>query len=177
MIAANLPALVVVLPLLAALVCPLLGAPRRSWALAVVVTALSFAGSLAILFRVLDEGLVEALGAKVRGCGVEVADAGQHQPRGTAQRVRVGGDAGREPDAFERLGDAAQVAGAKIQYGDGGEGRHGSERPLDRWHPARARILLDGVAQRARQPAPWVLEHGGDYMFSERKGRPGLRRH
>ena len=56
MIAANLPALVVVLPLLAALLCPLVGAPRRSWALAVVVTALSLAGSIAIMLRVLDEG-------------------------------------------------------------------------------------------------------------------------
>jgi multicomponent Na+:H+ antiporter subunit D len=59
MISANLPALIVVLPLLAALLCPLVGGPRRSWGLAVVVTALSFAGSLALLDRVASEGVIE----------------------------------------------------------------------------------------------------------------------
>lgn len=59
MIAANLPALVVVLPLLAALLCPLVGGPRRSWGLAVIVTGMSFAGSLALLLRVVQHGVVE----------------------------------------------------------------------------------------------------------------------
>lgn len=59
MIRENLPALVVVLPLLGALIAPLLGRPRRSWGLAVVVTGLSFAGCLVLLQQVLAEGVVE----------------------------------------------------------------------------------------------------------------------
>ncbi len=63
MIAANLPALIVVVPLIAALLCPLMGGSRRSWGLAITATGLSFAGSLMLLARVLDEGVVEyALG-------------------------------------------------------------------------------------------------------------------
>ena len=59
MIRENLPALVVVLPLLGALISPLLGRPRRSWGLAAIVTALSFVGCLVLLQRVLTEGVVE----------------------------------------------------------------------------------------------------------------------
>ena len=41
MISANLPAWIVVVPLLAALLCPLVGGPRKTWGLAVLtLTAL-----------------------------------------------------------------------------------------------------------------------------------------
>ncbi|MFM1891306.1 MAG: hypothetical protein RLZ44_383 [Pseudomonadota bacterium] len=56
MIAANLPALQVVLPLLAAPLCALLGRGRAAWLFATAVAWLSLAISVALLLQVLDGG-------------------------------------------------------------------------------------------------------------------------
>jgi multicomponent Na+:H+ antiporter subunit D len=59
----HLPVLLVVVPLLGALIAPLLGGPRRAWTLAVAVTSSCLVGALLLLSRVLREGTVEyALG-------------------------------------------------------------------------------------------------------------------
>jgi multicomponent Na+:H+ antiporter subunit D len=57
-IAANLPALQVVLPLLAAPLCALLGRGRLAWLFATAVAWLTLAISVALLLRVLDGGEV-----------------------------------------------------------------------------------------------------------------------
>ena len=56
MIAHNLPALPVVMPLVGAPLCTLLGRGDRAWALATLVTWLSFLAAIVLLARVLDGG-------------------------------------------------------------------------------------------------------------------------
>ena len=58
MIADQLPALQVVLPLLAAPVCVLLRRPNAAWAVAMVASWLAFAIALALLLRVADSGTI-----------------------------------------------------------------------------------------------------------------------
>ena len=76
-LAAHLPALQVVLPLLAAPVCLLIGRPRLCWLLALVVTFLCFAISQALLLQVLEGGeLHYAMGGWAPPWGIEyVIDA------------------------------------------------------------------------------------------------------
>jgi multicomponent Na+:H+ antiporter subunit D len=57
-IAAHLPALQVVLPLLAAPLCVLLRRPAAAWALALVVSWAAFAIAVALLLQVLDGGVI-----------------------------------------------------------------------------------------------------------------------
>ncbi len=72
MISAQLPALQVVVPLLAAPVCLLLYHPRLSWALATTASWLAFFISLALLDRVLDGGTITyALGGWAAPWGIE----------------------------------------------------------------------------------------------------------
>ncbi len=72
MISAQLPALQVVLPLLAGPVCLLLHHPRLSWALATAVSWLAFFISLALLDQVLSSGtIVYALGGWAAPWGIE----------------------------------------------------------------------------------------------------------
>ncbi len=58
MIAANLPALQVVVPLLSAPVCALLRGRRLAWAFAVMITWIAFAIAMTLLARVLSEGVI-----------------------------------------------------------------------------------------------------------------------
>lgn len=58
MISAHLPALQVVVPLIAAPVCALMRRGRLAWLLALVVTWVAFAIALALLARVLAEGTI-----------------------------------------------------------------------------------------------------------------------
>ena len=57
-LAAHLPALQVVLPLLAAPVCLLIGKPRFCWLLAFAVTLACFAISQLLLGQVLESGTI-----------------------------------------------------------------------------------------------------------------------
>ena len=66
MIAAHLPALQVVVPLIAAPLCLILRRGALAWALALAVSWLSLVIAIALLARVLDSGvLIYALGQVV----------------------------------------------------------------------------------------------------------------
>ena len=54
MIEANLPALQVVLPMLAAPICAVLGRGTRSWTLTMAVVVLTFAVSVSLFIATLD---------------------------------------------------------------------------------------------------------------------------
>ncbi len=54
----QLPALQVAVPLIGAPLCALLGRPRLAWPFAVAVTWITFAVSIALLIRVLEEGTI-----------------------------------------------------------------------------------------------------------------------
>ncbi len=72
MIEAHLPALQVVVPLVAAPVCVLLRDHRAAWALTAVVSWLSFAIAVTLLMQVLDSGPISyALGNWVAPWGIE----------------------------------------------------------------------------------------------------------
>ncbi|MDX1422528.1 MAG: monovalent cation/H+ antiporter subunit D family protein [Kiloniellales bacterium] len=72
MISANLPALQVVVPLLAAPLCVLLRNGRAAWLLASLVTWATFLVALALLARVADEGTISyALGDWAPPWGIE----------------------------------------------------------------------------------------------------------
>ena len=72
MIGEDLPALIVVLPLLGAVVAPLLGRGGAPWTLASIVTAVVLVLSAALLGRVLDSGPVSyALGGWAPPIGIE----------------------------------------------------------------------------------------------------------
>jgi multicomponent Na+:H+ antiporter subunit D len=72
MISTHLPVLIVVLPLVGALIAPFLGGRRRGWTLSVAITWLVFGGCLALLRRVLTEGVVTyALGGWSAPSGIE----------------------------------------------------------------------------------------------------------
>ena len=58
LISGQLPALQVVLPLLAAPICVLLRRPRAAWAVATIITWTALAVALALLGRVLDTGII-----------------------------------------------------------------------------------------------------------------------
>jgi multicomponent Na+:H+ antiporter subunit D len=71
-IGAHLPALLVVVPLLAAPTCVLVRHPRRAWALALAVSASAFALAVALLAKVLDSGPVSyAIGGWAAPWGIE----------------------------------------------------------------------------------------------------------
>jgi len=71
-IATNLPAIQVVVPLIAAPLCVLLRRALPAWSLALAVSWLSFAVSLALLFRVLDGGVISyELGGWAAPWGIE----------------------------------------------------------------------------------------------------------
>ena len=57
-IAPHLPALQVVIPMLAAPLCVLVGRPRATWAIAAVVSWVAFAIAIALLRQVQAEGVV-----------------------------------------------------------------------------------------------------------------------
>ena len=72
MIAAHLPALQVVIPLLAAPLCAILRHGSISWAISVIANWLAFAVSIGLLFRVLDEGVISyAMGGWAPPIGIE----------------------------------------------------------------------------------------------------------
>ena len=72
MIEAHLPALQVVVPLIAAPICVLLRDHRAAWALTAVVSWLTFAIAIALLIKVLDSGPISyALGNWVAPWGIE----------------------------------------------------------------------------------------------------------
>ena len=72
MIAQHLPALQIVLPLLAAPICILLRRPGLCWALAALVSWVSLAVALALLFQVQDSGVISyQLGGWAPPWGIE----------------------------------------------------------------------------------------------------------
>ena len=72
MIAAHLPALQVVLPLMAAPTCVVLRNGRAAWLLATIVTATTFVISMALLLQVLDNGPISyAIGGWAPPWGIE----------------------------------------------------------------------------------------------------------
>ena len=72
MIEANLPALQVVVPLIAAPICVLLRDHRAAWALTVVVSWLTLAIAVALLMKVLDGGPISyAMGNWIAPWGIE----------------------------------------------------------------------------------------------------------
>ena len=69
---AHLPALQVVVPLLSAPICALIGRPRVAWATALVVSAVALATALALLQQVLATGPISyALGGWAAPWGIE----------------------------------------------------------------------------------------------------------
>jgi multicomponent Na+:H+ antiporter subunit D len=72
MIAAHLPALQVVIPLIAAPLCAILRRGTAAWVIAVAANWLAFAVSVGLLFRVLDEGVISyAMGGWAPPIGIE----------------------------------------------------------------------------------------------------------
>ena len=72
MIAANLPALQVVVPLLSAPICALLRGRRLAWAFAVAITWIAFAIAVTLLSRVMSEGVISyAMGNWAAPWGIE----------------------------------------------------------------------------------------------------------
>ena len=73
MIAANLPALQVVVPLIAAPVCVLLRGGRAAWALATAITWAAFAIAIALLVQVMESGTISyAVGGWQPPWGIEI---------------------------------------------------------------------------------------------------------
>ncbi len=72
MIAQHLPVLLVVIPLLAAPICVLLGRGRAAWLVAVAVGWISFAIAIALLLKVFAEGEISyLLGSWAAPWGIE----------------------------------------------------------------------------------------------------------
>ncbi|MDA0785278.1 MAG: monovalent cation/H+ antiporter subunit D family protein [Proteobacteria bacterium] len=72
MLAAHLPALQVVIPLLAAPLCALFRRGFIGWLIAVVANWLAFAASIGLLFRVMNEGVISyAMGGWAPPIGIE----------------------------------------------------------------------------------------------------------
>ncbi len=72
MIALHLPALQVVLPLIAAPLCALLRRGLLAWAITLTASWLAFAAAIALLLRVLDQGVISyELGGWMAPIGIE----------------------------------------------------------------------------------------------------------